>query len=42
MKNVNMIHFEYVYPMPKNLDKFLKKFRKIYEHAEMEKLKANY
>jgi 2-oxoglutarate/2-oxoacid ferredoxin oxidoreductase subunit alpha len=29
MKNVNMIHFEYIYPTPKNLDKFLKKFKKL-------------
>ncbi|MFH1610839.1 MAG: 2-oxoacid:acceptor oxidoreductase subunit alpha [Patescibacteria group bacterium] len=28
-KDINLINFEYVYPMPNNLDKFLKKFRKL-------------
>ena len=28
-KNLNLINFEYVYPMPNNLDKFLKKFKKL-------------
>jgi 2-oxoglutarate ferredoxin oxidoreductase subunit alpha len=28
-KKVNLVHFEYLWPMPKNLDKFLSKFKKL-------------
>ncbi len=28
-KNINLIHFKYIWPLPKNLDKFLSKFKKL-------------
>lgn len=28
-KNINVLHFSYVWPLPKNLDKLLKKFKKL-------------